>query len=125
MPDEPVISYINYHTLTVKTNICDVMLLSPIAFLHVSVQGVPSTPVESYREDVQIHEPIVFVSYRSKMMRSYIAHDMIGDVAGEPLLQTISHFYIYTIVCNIPLSYLWFKGIFNNKTTLRAITIIL
>ena len=56
MPDEPGISYIDYPTLTVTTKKGDVMVLYPIVSLQVSIEGIPSTPVESLREDVQLHE---------------------------------------------------------------------
>ena len=105
-PDEPIIAHINYTTLTFKTSVSDEMFLSPLASLHRSLYIIPVTPVESLREEFQIHEPIVFLYYRSKGMRTYTAHDMIGDVAGESHLQNIDHFHmcICILVFNIPLS---------------------
>ena len=74
------------------------MLLYPIFSLQVSIEGIPFTPVESLREDVQLHEPIVFLYYSSNIMRTCIAHDLIGDIIREPLLQNIDHFHLYIYI---------------------------
>ena len=95
MPYEPSISYIDYPTLITISKTGEVMLLCPIFSLQVSIEGIPVTPAESLREDVQLHEGIVLLRYSSNRMRTYIAHDLIGDIAREPLLQNVDHIQIY------------------------------
>ena len=95
MPYEPGISYIDDPTLITISKTGEVMLLCPIFSLQVSIEGIPFTPVESLREDAQLHAPSVFLHYSSNRMRTYIAHDLIGDTTREPLLQNIDHFQIY------------------------------
>ena len=95
MPYEPGISYIDYPTLIMMGKRGEVMLLYPNVSLQVSIEVIPSTPVESRREDVHLHEPTVFLHYSSNKMQTYIAHDLIGSITREPLLQNIEHFHLY------------------------------
>ena len=95
---EPGISYIDYPTLIMISKTGEVMLLCPIFSLQVSIEGIPFAPIESCREDVQLHEPIVFLRIKSKMMRTYIAHDLLGDIIREPLLKNIDHFHLYIYI---------------------------